>query len=72
MLGAALAAAVAGYAVRVAAAGLHPLLSALLVAAAFGAVYLVAARILGLAEALAVIQLLARRIRRDHDSVGKS
>ena len=67
MFGAALAAAVAGYAVRFAAVGFHPLLSAVLVAAAFGAVYLAAASVLGLAEASPVIAALARRFRRRRD-----
>jgi putative peptidoglycan lipid II flippase len=67
MLVAALAAAVAGYGVRVAAAGIHPLLAAVLVAAAFGTVYLVAARMLGLAEATALGEALARRVRQRRD-----
>jgi putative peptidoglycan lipid II flippase len=64
MFGAALAATAMGYAVRAAAAGLHPLLAALLVAAAFAVVYFAAARVLGLADARAVIDALLRRARR--------
>jgi putative peptidoglycan lipid II flippase len=63
MFGAALAAAAAGYGAHVATAGLHPLLAALLVTAVFALVYFAAARVLGLADARAVIDALARRIR---------
>lgn len=61
--GAALAAAAAGHAVRLALGDLPPLPAAFLVAAAFGAVYLLAARALGLDEAAAFTRALGRRLR---------
>ena len=64
MLGAALAAAAAGHGVRIVLGGLHPLPSALLVAAAFGVVYFAAARALGLSEARALADAVLRRVRR--------
>ncbi len=58
---AALAAAAAGHVVRLAlGAATHPLVTAVAVAAAFGAVYLLAARALGLAEASSWRALLRR------------
>ncbi|MBX5461415.1 MAG: murein biosynthesis integral membrane protein MurJ [Steroidobacteraceae bacterium] len=64
MFAAALLAAAAGYSVRLAAAGLHPLTVAAAVVAAFGLAYLAAARALGLAEARAFVESLWRRVRR--------
>jgi putative peptidoglycan lipid II flippase len=64
MFAAALAAAAVGYGVRLAATGLHPVMVALLVVSAFGAVYFGVARALGLAEARAVMDSVLRRVRR--------
>ena len=61
MFTAALLAAAAGYGLALAARGLHPLPRALGVTAGYGAVYFVAARALGLSEALAFWRMLARR-----------
>jgi putative peptidoglycan lipid II flippase len=62
--GAALVAAAAGYAAKLAVSGLYPLLVAVIVVAAFGAVYFAVARALKLEEASAVLAALARRARR--------
>ena len=62
VLGAALAGAAAGYGVQILAAGLHPLLVAALVVAAFGVVYLGLAHLLGVSEARAFAGLLFRRV----------
>ena len=67
MFGAALVAAAASYAAHVAGAGMHPVLAALLVTAVFASVYFAAARVLGLAEAHAFIDALARRVRARND-----
>jgi putative peptidoglycan lipid II flippase len=64
MLGAALAAAAVGHAVRLALAGLHPLPTALLVAASYGVVYFGVARLVGVAEARALVDAATRRLRR--------
>ncbi|HEU4625265.1 MAG TPA: murein biosynthesis integral membrane protein MurJ [Steroidobacteraceae bacterium] len=64
MFAAALIAAAAGYAVRLAAPALHPLLAAAVVMGVFGIVYLVVARMLGLAEARVFVDSLKRRARR--------
>jgi len=64
MFGSALVAAAVGYGARLATAGAHPLLAAALVGLAFGAAYFLAARVLGLAEARAVIDGIVRRVRR--------
>lgn len=64
MFAAAGLAAAAGYGVHHLAAGLHPLVTALLVAGGFGTVYFVAARALGLAEAVALAGTLQRRLGR--------
>ena len=63
MFGAAAVAAGAGYGVRLAAGALAPLPLALLVAAAFGCVYLAAAYFLRLGEARAALDALLRRAR---------
>lgn len=60
----ALLAAVAGVGVSLLAKEVHPLPTALLVAAAFGAIYFTAARLFGLSEARAFAGALSRRIRR--------
>jgi len=60
----ALVAAGAGYGVRLAAGGSHPVLVAALVVGVFGVVYFAIARILGLAEARVVLDSVVRRIRR--------
>ncbi len=62
--GAALFAAAAGYAAKLALSGLHPLLVAAIVVAAFGAIYFAAARALQLEEATSALAALARRVRR--------
>jgi len=64
MFGAALAAAAAAHAIRLAVPGLHPLPAAALVAAVFGAVYLALARALGLSEAKVLVDSALRRVRR--------
>jgi putative peptidoglycan lipid II flippase len=64
MFGAAIVAAAAGYGVRAATGGSHPVLIATLVVGVFGVVYFAVARMLGLAEARVVLDSLARRIRR--------
>src|SRR5690606_12750031 len=61
IVAAALLAAAAGHGARLALGVLHPLLVAVLVAAAFGVVYLLAARALGLAEARALPLPFRRR-----------
>jgi putative peptidoglycan lipid II flippase len=61
--GAALAGAAAGYAIRFAVPSLHPIAVALIVTGAFGLVYLAVARALGVGEARAFIDSLARRAR---------
>jgi hypothetical protein len=62
MFAAALIAAGAGHAVRLAAAGLHPVPMALLVTATFGVVYFALARVFGLTEAQVVMNALLRRV----------
>ena len=62
--GAALVAAAAGYAAKLGLSGLHPLLVAAIVVAAFGAIYFVVARALQLEEASSALAALARRARR--------
>lgn len=64
MFGAALIAAAAGHFIGIVATRLHPLPLALVVAAVFGAVYFIAARIFGLEEARALAGTLMRRMRR--------
>jgi putative peptidoglycan lipid II flippase len=64
MFGSAIVAAAAGYGVRVAAAGYHPVLVATFVVAAFGVVYFGVARALGLAEARVVMDSALRRLGR--------
>jgi putative peptidoglycan lipid II flippase len=64
MFAAAIVAAAAGYGVRLGAGGSHPVLVAALVVSVFGVVYFAVARILGLAEARAVLDSLARRLKR--------
>lgn len=64
MFAAALLAAAAGYGVRLAATGLHPLTVAAAVVAVFGLAYFAAARALGLAEARVFLESLRRRVRR--------
>ncbi|HEX7081697.1 MAG TPA: murein biosynthesis integral membrane protein MurJ [Gammaproteobacteria bacterium] len=64
MLVAALAAAAAAHAVRLALGGLHPLPAAAIVATVFGAVYLGAASALGLDEARALAEGIRRRLSR--------
>jgi putative peptidoglycan lipid II flippase len=64
MLGAALAATAAGYAVRLALIEFHPLPLALLVAAAYGAVYFGAAWLLGVPEVRELAEATMRRLRR--------
>ena len=63
MFGAALAAASVGYGVKLLCAALYPVPAAGLVAAAFGAVYLLSARLLGLSEAQLLVNSLLRRLR---------
>jgi putative peptidoglycan lipid II flippase len=64
MFGAALVAAAAGYGIRLAAATLHPLITAAAVTATFGVVYIAVARALGLAEARVFVDSLRRRVGR--------
>lgn len=64
MFGAALLGAASGYAVARAVPALHPLASAALVAAAYGAVYLAVAHALGLDEAGRMVGVILRRVRR--------
>jgi putative peptidoglycan lipid II flippase len=64
MFGAALAGAAVGYGVRVTLVDLHPLPTAIVVAAAYGIVYLGIARVLGLSEARVLVDSLTRRVRR--------
>jgi putative peptidoglycan lipid II flippase len=61
---AALVAAAVAYAARSATAGLHPLLLAVLVAAAFGTVYFAATHVLGLEDARSMLAVVARRVKR--------
>lgn len=64
MLAAALLAAAAGWGVRAALPDLHPILDALAIFAAFGAVYFTAAALLGLEEVRGVSTRLGRVLRR--------
>jgi putative peptidoglycan lipid II flippase len=64
MFAAALVAAVAAYLMKRALIGVPPLPTGLCVAAVFGAVYVVAARALGLEQARALTAALLRRVRR--------
>ncbi len=64
MFAAAAVAALAGYAVQRAFAGLYPLVLAMLVTAAYGVVYFAVARALGLDEARAFVRAFARRLER--------
>ncbi|HVY83394.1 MAG TPA: murein biosynthesis integral membrane protein MurJ, partial [Steroidobacteraceae bacterium] len=64
MFAAALIAAAAAYAVRLVAPTLHPVLAVAAVTSVFGIVYLVVARMLGLAEARVFVDSLKRRARR--------
>jgi putative peptidoglycan lipid II flippase len=64
MFGAALIAAGVGHAVRLAAAGLHPVPMAALVVAVFGVVYFAVARLFGLTEAQVVLNAVLRRVGR--------
>ncbi len=64
MFAAALTAAAIGHGVGIGARGLHPAATALLVGAAFGIVYFIAAWAFGLAEARVVVDSLLRRVRR--------
>jgi putative peptidoglycan lipid II flippase len=64
MFGAALVAAAAGYGLKLAISGLHPLALAFVVTAAFGAVYFAAAHSLRIDEARAFVGALVRRLRR--------
>jgi putative peptidoglycan lipid II flippase len=63
MFTAAVAAAVAGYAVQRATADFHPAVVAVFVTAAFGGIYLAMARLLGLTEARIFVDSVLRRIR---------
>jgi putative peptidoglycan lipid II flippase len=62
--GAAVVAAAAGHGVRLLASGVHPLLLAVIVVAAFGAIYFTVARLLKLEEASAALAAFRRRARR--------
>jgi putative peptidoglycan lipid II flippase len=64
MFGAALVAAAAGWGVRFAIAGLHPVPTAVLVAGAFGVVYFGVAAALGLAESRVILDRVIRIARR--------
>jgi peptidoglycan biosynthesis protein MviN/MurJ (putative lipid II flippase) len=63
MFGAALVGAAAGYGIRFAAPALHPVITAAMVTGVFGVVYIVVARLLGLAEARVFIDSVRRRAR---------
>jgi hypothetical protein len=56
--------AAAGYGLKLAISGLHPLALAFVVTAAFGAVYFAAAHSLRIDEARAFVGALVRRLRR--------
>ena len=64
MFGAALIAALAGYGVELATAGMHHITVAVLVVGTYGVVYLAAARVLNLDEATVFMDSALRRLRR--------
>ena len=64
MFGAALIAALAGYGVKLATAGMHHITVAVLVVGTYGVVYLAAARVLNLDEATVFMDSALRRLRR--------
>jgi putative peptidoglycan lipid II flippase len=63
MFGAAFVAAAAGYGIRFAAPTLHPVITAAVVTGVFGVVYILVARMLGLAEARVFVDSVKRRAR---------